>query len=80
MMVDNFSVLAVERCMLSDLADILSPDTVVKLDDKLVHLIAAEPESSVLERQRTTEKLRILKAGLVTLNRFSRVRSASTSA
>ncbi len=79
-LVDNFSVLAVEKCMLSNLAEILSPDIVMKLSDDLVSAIAAESESSMLERQRTTEKLKTLQEGLVTLNRFNRLRSAGMSA
>ncbi|KAL9597816.1 MAG: hypothetical protein Q9219_004893 [cf. Caloplaca sp. 3 TL-2023] len=74
--VDNFSVLAVEKCVLSDLANILSPDVIMRLDDPLVSAIAAESESSILERQRCTEKLKILREGLATLNRFNRFRSA----
>ncbi|KAL8726148.1 MAG: hypothetical protein Q9166_006905 [cf. Caloplaca sp. 2 TL-2023] len=74
--IDNFCVLAVEKCMLNDLADILSPDTVMRLGDDLVNAIAAESESSMLERQRTTEELKTLKEGLVLLNRFSPLRSA----
>ncbi len=79
-LVDNFSVLAVEKCMLSDLAHVLSPDLIMRLGDDLVSAIAAESESSILERQRTTEKLKTLQGGLVKLNHFSRLRSASTSA
>ena len=75
-LVDNFSVLAVEKCMLSDLANILSPDIIMKLDDDLVITIAAESETSVLERKRITEKLKTLQEGLVILNRFSHLRSA----
>ena len=74
-LVDNFSVLAVEKCMLSNLADILSPDVVVGLDDDLVSTIAGESEEAMLERRRTTEKLATLQEGLVTLNRLSRRRN-----
>ena len=75
-LVDNFSVLAVENCMLSDLAHILSPDVVMKLNDDSVSAIAAESEDSMLERQRSTEKLKTLQEGLVTLNHLSRPRNA----
>ncbi|KAI4161555.1 MAG: hypothetical protein L6R39_000045 [Caloplaca ligustica] len=74
-LIDNFSVLAVEKCMLSDLADILSPDSVMKLGDELVSAIAAESENSMLERQRTTKALSKLQEGLVALKRFNRLRS-----
>ncbi len=78
-LVDNFSVLAVERCMLSDLADILSPDIIIKLSDKEVYDLAAESETSALERHRATEELKVLEEGLTELNRFSRLRGADTS-
>ena len=79
-LVDNFSVLAVEKCMLSDLSNVLSPDIVMKLDDDMVSKIAAESESSILERKRTTEELKSLEEGLVTLNRFSWLRKAGMTA
>ena len=71
-LVDNFSVLAVENCVISDLANCLSPEKVMKLDDALVSNIASETEESQIERRRTTEKLRTLNEGMLTLNRFSR--------
>lgn len=77
-LVDNFSVLAVEKCMLSDLADILSPDITIKLSDDEVNALAAESETSVLERRRATEELKVLQEGLTDLNRFSRLRGAGT--
>ncbi|KAL8785725.1 MAG: hypothetical protein Q9213_003192 [Squamulea squamosa] len=78
-LIDNFGVLVVEKCMLSDLADVLSPETVMGLSDDLVSAIAAESESSVHERQRTTAELKTLREGLVELNHFGRLRSASTA-
>ena len=41
-LIDNFSVLAVENCMLQDLANILSPGIVMKLNDDQTTAIAAE--------------------------------------
>ena len=71
-LVDNFSVLAVEKCLLRDLADILSPDIVSKLSDDEVNALAAESETSMLERRRATDDLTTLQEGLTVLNRFSR--------
>lgn len=79
-LIDNFSVLVVEKCMLSDLADILSPDIIIGLDRDLVNAIAAESESSKLERQRTMAELKTLEEGLEELKRFSRLRGAGGSA
>ncbi len=74
--VDNFSVLAVESCVVGDLANCLSPEKVMKLDDALISSIAAETEDSQIERRRATEKLRTLNEGMLTLGRFSRWRFA----
>ena len=75
--VDNVSVLAVESCVISKLPSILSPETILSLDEQTIHNIAAETENSVLERQRTTGGLKTLKEGLKALTEFSRPRFAS---
>lgn len=74
-LVDNFSILAVERCLLMDLASILSPDVVMKLDENVVEAIATEPESFGVERQRATDKLRTMREGLMTLNQFNSLKT-----
>ena len=71
-MVDNFGVLGIERCILDGLSDIFSPDMVMRLDDSLIRNIAAETEESQIERARTIKKLKSLEAGLQTLNRLNR--------
>lgn len=55
-LVDNFSVLTVEGCVIDKLTDCLSPETMMDLDDTLINNIAAETEDSRIERHRTTEK------------------------
>ncbi len=75
-MVDNFGVLGIERCILDGLSDTFSPDTVMRLDDRLIRNIAAETEESQIERARTVKKLNSLEAGLQTLNRLSRNKAA----
>lgn len=59
-LIDNFSVLAVEDCVLSDPANCLSPEKVMMLDDDLIGNIAAGTEDSHIERRRYTEKLQTL--------------------
>ncbi|KAL9033758.1 MAG: hypothetical protein Q9180_005779 [Flavoplaca navasiana] len=76
-LVDNFSVLAVEQCLLRNLADILSPDIIIKLSDDEVNALAAESETSMLERRRATDELATLQEGLTVLNRFSQLRAAA---
>ena len=75
-MVDNFCVLGIERCILDGLSDTFSPDTVMRLDDSLIRSIAAETEESQLERAATIKKLKSLEAGLQTLNRLNRNKPA----
>ena len=70
--VDNFSALAVESCVLGDLANVLSPDTVMTLDEDTVGRIAAETEESLAARRQATEKLQTLNKGLLTLTHFRR--------
>jgi hypothetical protein len=71
--VDNVSVLGVEFC-LERLADILSPETILRLPDETIQEIAAESEAVQNERTRTLIKLNSLEAGLSTLNHFRRLR------
>jgi hypothetical protein len=78
--VDNFSVLAVEKCLLKRLPDVLSPRTAGSLDDVTVSQIAAESEESRLERSRTTRKLDILKPALVVLCSLQRHKAVGKSA
>ncbi len=75
-MVDNFGVLGIEGCILDGLSDTFSPDTVMRLDDRLIRNIAAETEESQIERTRTIKKLNSLEAGLQTLNRLNRNKAA----
>lgn len=79
-LIDNFCVLAVEKCLLSDLANILSPDVVMKLSDDAVKTIAAESDESVHERRFLIEKTRTLREGLAQLERLYQPRSSGTSA
>lgn len=70
--VDDFSVLAVEKCLVKQLPELLSPRTVVTLDDAAVTQIAAETEESQLERSRATSKLGLLASALVVLRSLDR--------
>jgi hypothetical protein len=70
--VDNFSVLAVEKCLMKRLPDLLSPRTIMTLDDEKVTLIAAESEESRFERSRATDKLKVLESALVVLRSLDR--------
>lgn len=76
-MVDDFSVLAIEKCLVKRLPDLLSPETIVGLDDATISSIAAETEESRIERSRATEKLKVLESTLVVLRSLDRHQPAS---
>ena len=74
MLVDNFAVLGIESCLVEPLADILSPETIMRLPDETIQEIAAESDDARDERSRAVSKLNSLEAGLRTLNHIRRLR------
>ena len=66
-LIDDFSVLAVEKCVLQQLPEVFSPKTVISLDDTLAAKVAAETDESRAERTETIQKLRILETALIVL-------------
>ena len=73
-LVDNFAVLAIEKCLLEPLASILSSQTIMKLANETVQEIAAESENVQSERSRARSKLGKLEVGLATLCHIRRLR------
>ena len=69
---DDFSTLAVEKCLLEPLADIFCSPVVDMLADDTVEAIAAEDESSKLVRRRLEEKAATLSSALLQLHRLDR--------
>lgn len=65
--VDDFSVLAVECCLVQKLPGLFSPEVVYLLDDETVRRIAAEDDATAAERARLTDMLSVLEAGLADL-------------
>lgn len=76
MLVDNVAALGIEQCLLSELAEIFSPTVVLGIPEKQLQEIAAETEDSLAERKRLQKKLGALEAGLKTLKRLNRHKSA----
>jgi len=70
--VDDFSTLAVEKCLLEPLSIIFTSRIVNSLADDIVQAIAAEDESSKLERDRLAMKVETLQSGLQKLHRLDR--------
>ena len=69
---DDFSILAVEKCLLEPLAIIFCPQVVDLLADDIVEKIAAEDESSKLEREQLQQKRSKLHESLLQLHRLDR--------
>lgn len=69
--VDDVSVLAVEGCLIQQLPALFTHETVHSLNDDIIQRIAAERPESVAERERSTERLRVLETGLQGLSRLS---------
>ncbi|KAI0478308.1 P-loop containing nucleoside triphosphate hydrolase protein [Xylaria cf. heliscus] len=70
--IDEVSVLAIEECLIQKLPQLLSPEIICNLTDEEVHLVAAESEISVAERQCLDEKLMVLQSGLAQLGKFKK--------
>jgi GTPase SAR1 family protein len=73
-LVDDFSVLAIEACLLEKLPEIFSPTVVSKLTDSVVEDIAGETEESKAERAAFLKKLQVLEETLSVLHRLDRHR------
>ncbi|KAI1744495.1 P-loop containing nucleoside triphosphate hydrolase protein [Xylaria scruposa] len=70
--IDDVSVLAVERCLIQKLPDLLAADIICHLTDGEVRSIASESNASITERALITEKLTVLKEGLTELSKFKK--------
>ena len=69
---DDFSILAVEKCLLEPLAIIFNSRVIGSLADDVIRAIATEEKSSKLERERLTSKLKTLQICLEQLHRLDR--------
>jgi hypothetical protein len=62
--VDDFSVLAVEACIVESLPALFCPENVLDIKDEMVATLAAEDEHLSVQRERCCEKLKVLENGL----------------
>lgn len=65
-------MLAIEKCLLEKLPQLMKPETICKLTREEAELIAAESEISLAERKRLNDKLAVLQRGLTQLEKFKR--------
>ncbi|KAI1755847.1 P-loop containing nucleoside triphosphate hydrolase protein [Xylaria castorea] len=70
--IDDVSVLAIERCLIQKLPGLLAADIICHLTDDMVHSIASESEDSTTRRVRETERLAVLREGLIELGEFKK--------
>ncbi|KAJ2897735.1 hypothetical protein MKZ38_004411 [Zalerion maritima] len=68
--VDDFSVLAIERCLISKVPALFGLETVYNLSESDVSRLAGESEEASAERQEYTQKLAVLESTLSDLRRF----------
>lgn len=65
--IDDFSVLAVEECLVQKLPTLFCSGDVIGIDDTKLAILASESEDASMERMSCNEKLRILTGGLKAL-------------
>ncbi|KAH6648581.1 P-loop containing nucleoside triphosphate hydrolase protein [Truncatella angustata] len=70
--VDDFSDLAIEACLISKLPSMFSPDRVDSLSQDNIRRIASENEETTQERISLVEKQKVLSEGLTELKRLIR--------
>lgn len=68
-MIDDVSVLAIERCLIQKLPELLSAEVIFELSDEELRYIAGESDESASERTRALEKSSVLQGALIELKR-----------
>ncbi|KAF2736597.1 P-loop containing nucleoside triphosphate hydrolase protein [Polyplosphaeria fusca] len=66
--INNVAVLAIESCLLADLATIFTPTLILHMDEEQLNAIASEPQDVRIERADIEKKLEDLRAGKRTLD------------
>jgi hypothetical protein len=70
--IDDFSVLAVEKCVIQNLTRLFTPEIVYKLEESVISGIAAESGELMEQRADAMEMLQTLQSSLLDLARISR--------
>ncbi|KAI1653438.1 hypothetical protein F4813DRAFT_399790 [Daldinia decipiens] len=70
--VDDFSTLAVEACLISKLPGLFTPEVVFEFSDDTVSRVAAESWETADERKFLTDKMNILSGGMTELQRLNK--------
>ncbi|XXH01461.1 hypothetical protein Hte_007821 [Hypoxylon texense] len=78
--VDDFSKLAIEACLISKLPGLFTPEIVYELSEDTVYRITAESPEKAEERKFLTEKMEILSSGMMELQRLSKHHQRASNA
>jgi GTP-binding protein EngB required for normal cell division len=66
--ISNITVLAIENCLIKDLASVFSPSLIANMEDDKIQAIAAETEDVRIERNALVKRLAALEVGKQVLN------------
>ncbi|KAB8356712.1 hypothetical protein FH972_024287 [Carpinus fangiana] len=78
-LIDNFSTLAIEDCLLSQIPDLLTPQVITKLDDEEIGTIAMETETTAWDRSEIEKRLELCASALTKLEKIQGVRLISST-
>ncbi|CAO2656981.1 Nn.00g057840.m01.CDS01 [Neocucurbitaria sp. VM-36] len=78
--INNIAVLAIENCLIKNLAGIFSPSLIADLSDEKLHAIAAESDKVREDRNSLRQKLSALQSGKEILNEHIAMRPTTRTA
>lgn len=77
--VDDFSTLAVEQCLVGRLPFLLRPEMIHEMPEEEIFQLASETEDTTNQREKCMERLAVLQAGLHELRSLDKHRLSSQS-
>ena len=77
--VDDFSTLAVEQCLVGRLPFLLRPEMIHEMSEEEIFQLASETEDTTNQREKCMERLTVLQAGLHELRSLDKHRLSSQS-
>jgi hypothetical protein len=77
--VDDFSTLAVEQCLVGRLPFLLRPEMIHEMSEEEIFQLASETEDTTIQREKCMERLAVLQAGLHELRSLDKHRLRSQS-
>ena len=77
--VDDFSTLAVEQCLVRRPPRLFRPEMIHEMSEEEAFQLASETEDTTSQRDKCLERLAVLQAGLYDLRNLDKHRSSSQS-